>query len=875
MRLLLAISVLIGLTANAQSPQDQVTPTNINTKYLEHLIKEKVDSVRISLNLKPLANDSTCFLAAKDHSEYMVKEKSFSHNQVRSPQKEKPQDRVNFYGGVNYLAGENLGRTYINKRMRDKKGNEYYNNSYADLAKDIVNGWINSKGHYANMITPNYEVTGLALSIDTARQEIRVAQVFAEVQFKYNFIENTSMFPYSNWTPEKQYTSLKDVPAKPKPEKYPFRLKAPDDSLELCQSCNVAIDTALYKNKLQIKGRRIVFYSPNLEMMYALLDHRKNGLALEFVPYKPVDCGNNEFYTLPSRRNNQSLLNGTITEPLYRKDLKKGFKRSGYKWFHRMRNKNEATHFEYTLGRMPRDLEGYQEVNVLVIQKKKICRVMHLTNVCGDEMELFYDVPYLTKLNKYQYSVNPREQELAFRVPFEQGKFKYAYEDIKPLLDSVSSESFSIQGAKIKAFSSLEGSKSINEALQKKRAISIVRALEDKQRSEIQSDITTSENWKVFEKQISTEDDLADLRELSHEQIRNKLSDRDYVKKIEPYLAEQRYAQITLTVKLDITDAGVGDFLINEFSRYKDSVIKDIGSLGMTKEAKLNLDTMASIQWYTYHLIKAGKIDTNLFAKLTVPLTQDYSKLIKDHLWYDLDIHGSGEGNEQWETNFYTQLNQLDRLGISSFEIRYDVMNYLIRNWKSRLPYQGDISRLVDDLTVLQKVAKTDTTRELVNKLLVNYHIANANHTHFSKRASRDDEAMRSSMVALLTHFMEHPSNDQEMYKLASFFAWGEQEDLAYQALIGIVNKEKPYPPALQLFYKIMFQHKEEYPETDFYEALMNSRQKLSKEEWCSMFVGPCNLSFQLFDNETLRNMYCKECAKIKNYAQRPEDWED
>ena len=122
---MLAISLLFGLTASAQSPGDEVTPSSINTKYLEHLIKEKVDSVRISLNLKPLANDSTCFLAAKDHSDYMVREKSFSHNQVRGSNKEKPQDRVNFYGGVNYLAGENLGRTYINKRMRDKKGMEY------------------------------------------------------------------------------------------------------------------------------------------------------------------------------------------------------------------------------------------------------------------------------------------------------------------------------------------------------------------------------------------------------------------------------------------------------------------------------------------------------------------------------------------------------------------------------------------------------------------------------------------------------------------------------------------------------------------------------------------------------------------------------
>src|SRR5690606_5401831 len=254
------------------------------------------------------------------------------------------------------------------------------------------------------------------------------------------------------------------------------------------------------------------------------------------------------YYTISSRRNNQTIYNGTVLKPVYRWDLKHGFKRGKYTWWNRLKKKGEPIYFEYTLGKLPRDIEGYVEANVLVIKNKKLCRVLHFSDVCGESMFEYYEIPYMTKLNTYQYGVNPDLVELEFVIPFEQGKYKYDYDDIKPLIDSVSSETFSVVSADIFAFSSLEGNKEMNLALQKKRARSVVRALEDNQRSKIIAEIKTAENWEVFKSQIAVRPELATLRGLSDSEIRQKLTNTEFTRSIEHLLSEQRYALVKLKV---------------------------------------------------------------------------------------------------------------------------------------------------------------------------------------------------------------------------------------------------------------------------------------------------------------------------------------
>ena len=870
MRFLYFICFFFALIKSyGQSPTDAISFSNLNTKYLEHLVKEQVDSVRIAHGLKTLANDSILYVASKYHADYLIKNKKLTHNQNGVQDKKYPQDRANFFGAKNYLVGENLAKTYALKPVKDKKGNIHTNETYIDVAREFAKLWVNSPGHYKNMITPSYEITGVSIGYDPEKKEIKTVQKFAEVMFLYEFKENKEMFPFSSYSAVKAISSFNEVKPIEEIKKYPFGIKRPSDSLVFCKECNEAIDTVSLRNKIQIKGKKIVFTSPNLEMMYAILGKYKNGLALEFVEYLPYDCGNEQYYTNSSRRNKQSLITGRVIHPVYRKDLKKGFKKTQYKWFYRIKKKNDAQYFEYTLGKIPKDLKGYVEINVLVLKQNKLCRVMHLTDWCGIAYDKFEEIPYLTKLNDYKYNDKGKEETLSFTIPFEQGKFSYEYTDIKPLIDSLTSESFTVSKASIKAYSSLEGSEEINQDLQLKRSNSIVKAFENHQRATVEAKVTTQPNWSLFERQIATSKELKALKGLSREEVLVKLQNRAYAIEIEPFLKEQRIAEVILTIRTDILDENMGEHLVGVFNNHLGNVQAELKSNGLTKTAKLEMDTIAGVQWYLYHLIKNHKVDSTFFLKIEVPQTIDYARLVKDNLWYKLDIYG--EGDQRWEKEFYNKLNKLDRLGISSFEIRFDVTNYLVKSWSKRAPFGGDIQKLEDMIDGLYGFAYNDSTKGMIPLLKSNFYFKAANYFHFDK-PSRNDEKMREILEKLYTFYEKRAISDEEVYKLAEFFTYCEQEDLAYDILMPRVSKEKAYGPNLVLFFKLTYQHSKEFSVQQYYDDVLELKNKLSTEEWCGMFVGPCNISFQSFDYEPLRSLYCKECSEFKNFGQKPEE---
>lgn len=43
---------------------------------------------------------------------------------------------------------------------------------------------------------------------------------------------------------------------------------------------------------------------------------------------------------------------------------------------------------------------------------------------------------------------------------------------------------------------------------------------------------------------------------------------------------------------------------------------------------------------------------------------------------------------------------------------------------------------------------------------------------------------------------------------------------------------------------------------------IMDSVEKLTNKEWCDMFIGGCNISLPVFDNQTIKNLYCTKCRE-------------
>lgn len=163
--------------SSAQSPSDTVKPDQINLPYIEKLIKQGIDSIRVARGLNTLSTDSSLALAAVDHAQYLVAQRSISHRQP-TPSKATVQRRASFYGGGLFLCGENIAASFVKDQMADRNGRRYRNITYEDIAQEFIRLWVESQGHYDNIINPRYSHTGLAVSFHPKTNRIVAVQVF-------------------------------------------------------------------------------------------------------------------------------------------------------------------------------------------------------------------------------------------------------------------------------------------------------------------------------------------------------------------------------------------------------------------------------------------------------------------------------------------------------------------------------------------------------------------------------------------------------------------------------------------------------------------------------------------------------------------------
>lgn len=840
-----------GIWGLAQSPGSRISVHQINVKYLEHLTKIKIDSVRKDHGLKPLVNDSILFVAAKDHAQWMNENKKFSHYEKTRLTHKTPQLRAEFHGAVNYLVGENIVKSYVNKTLQNKKGKKYINETYDQLANDFIDSWVHSPPHFANIISPDYEVTGLAIALNKERNLVYAVQKFAKVQFKYAFTENKAFFSYSNGAPPAPPVSSFDgISRKRIQKKYQWGIKAPrsvKDSSKTCDACNKAIDQKKYKDKLFLKGRKIVFRSYNRSMMDEIVRRRRDGLAVEFVPYEPVDCGNPDFYLKPSRRNNQTIINGIVTKPKYKKELNRGFKKAKYSKLFKIRKKGTAEYFELKLGTRPKNLNGYNEMNLLVLRRKRLCRVMHFSNYCGERMQDSAQFEEMTNLKPYVFVNEPKSGKIHFEIPFEQGKSAYQYEDIEALLGIFKETDFSIDSARIQAFSSLEGSEEMNYRLQLERGANVMKALASNQSTDFPKSIQAIPNWPLFHAQIEQEPALASLRGLEEGAIKQKLMDRIFVQEIEPFLKKQRVGVVDVHVKFKVKEAFLADTLMLE--------IKTI--LADERSEKLNqkgIDLILGMQYKIYELVKTGKAPISRISDLRSAL-----QLKKHPYWQEQQIwieHDLGIYRDQPKK----LKKQLEALSQPSYKAMYSLLN---------LEYQ---------LTAYQ-----DLPEEQYQSLEV---LMTTLQDHFPAKKKQ----LEQHRVKL---YLEGISNGMDWgMKLAAYIAeMGRPESYNLQVAKHLLKLEKDMPayvllqwmirnnPQLDetrgLFAKLSYYHSEEYHDRMYHESLIALFNNMNQENWCNLFVGPCNISFQVLDDEKLRNFYCEKCQKYPNYAQSPEKWRE
>lgn len=177
-KLIFFLGVLFFVSPTIYS-QTKISGTEEERLELEQLIKEKIDSVRIKKNRKALSIDEILYKAAMHHSEYIKKTGKLSHTETGKKEFKSPQDRADFYGAQQLLVGENILWSDYNLNITSDRGKKFNARSIESLANALVTIWLESPGHYKNLLLNEYTLTGVAVVFNTTENRVYVTQVFA------------------------------------------------------------------------------------------------------------------------------------------------------------------------------------------------------------------------------------------------------------------------------------------------------------------------------------------------------------------------------------------------------------------------------------------------------------------------------------------------------------------------------------------------------------------------------------------------------------------------------------------------------------------------------------------------------------------------
>lgn len=234
---------------------------------------------------------------------------------------------------------------------------------------------------------------------------------------------------------------------------------------------------------VSVKNNNFILRVEDADFVKEIIQNKHDGFAVEIVPFDAYACGNPAYENEPSRRNGLKRTTGNILMPVYRDDLIKGYKKrtkvknlnfvkylftadsvSFFKRFGRYELANfDAQYFEIKLGRVPKELSGWWNHNLVYIHDKQICHFLYLTNYPGELSTELIEVDYVppVPINEYEFKLEQFKDTL--ELYYDAGQTVSLNTDLDLMTQRFEKNHLKISSVKIEGFCSVEGDSSINE----------------------------------------------------------------------------------------------------------------------------------------------------------------------------------------------------------------------------------------------------------------------------------------------------------------------------------------------------------------------------------------------------------------------------
>ena len=823
----------------AQSPDDLLKIKEANIPYLENLIKEKLDSARrSSVGARQTANDSLLYVVAKQHADYLSVNNKSGHNQLEDSMRTTAL-RLKHFGVQNYLSSELVQSTYAHRPVKIKPNpNEKLSiktifDTYNDVAYYFVSQWSQAKRTKSKFNDPNYNVVGIAVTINKLNDNIKVVAILGRPFLKYKFTENKEMFPYSTFEQQETLRAHKDVAGNYVTDR-PYKIKETSDAK--CKKCDEMLEGIDFK--MSFRGPKVYVSSNATEGLQKFLSSNKNGLMLEVLEYEDYHPGNPEYYEKPTRRNKMFIYNGDIQLPVLGDKLITGLKL-------------EKNSFKAYLGKKPRT-NIYYEINVYVIYKNLLCGIVRFPQPIGDPLALykFQDMEYdLTNDYNYKYHADTLDKKIEFKdssfsslttaVDREVANFEEEHKDKTDVeIDVVINEPI--------AFYREEDEEPLNY---EKIADSLLQDVKNHFADHAKIVVKKEKNLKALQEYFKESGD-EEKSAFTIEQFEEFFKEEENLEEHKDILRKSYNAHLYVVTYIDKVVDLTGKYieLKNKLDTTLVASVDDLKSINelhteLLKESLLHEIPLDS-QVTALPVYKLG-LEKVLVNQITHNYNSiDENELTKDTLQY-----------------FYIGLKKAFKLPSSSATIKQNFLKFSCNHMAKR-PYDSQYRSNV--LTKLLGGLEGEIPDEQFKELSEAYDVKLAYYYSFYEKAKAKFEKSIDKMNEKYSN-----GSDEDKYKLALTLVYFGKNDKAQEVIQPFLGSGSTNVNMLVLNNKLNQEYTDVFGNepTGYYDILIGTYDQIGQEQWCKQFVGAGNISFQAFDYVPLYHKYCDECATVKNEA--------
>ncbi|HNY43285.1 MAG: hypothetical protein QM212_09655 [Bacteroidota bacterium] len=772
---------------------DPINPENFNDKLFQDVLVYKINTYMDSLGLEGFEIHDFFINPAREHATYMAE--TGEANLTGSGRAGTVRDRLAYAGGTG-VGAEVVARANI------RTANEYI--SYDELANQTLDKWKTGK-YSKDLLSQKYFFIGASGKVDASQKRVFVSVYMGNYA---SFISGAG-----NVLELAAPISVKSQGLKVYDEK-------------ICKKTTRKMpDVVDLQEGLSINDNgEIVFKYNDLRKFRRFIRASKDGLAVDIVQKDQFNRCKSENIVDYSKVNIGFMTKKMFSKKIYKKNIAEGEGR-----------RKKVTKLEVVLGQLPAGFDPQNiELNLMVIKEKHVCHNIPQSWV---DTKIYDFVPKIALMPDTilpagisEYAPTATSTELNFRIPFEQGKFTYQPDDMKPVLAALNEPDFIINKIFIEAYSSLEGSIAENAALQKRRANSIVKALEENQNASIVDSVITAPNLKDLQNDCKGTI-FEDVCDMDLEQAVRYVNSK--AKEMEMFLENHRYANVTIWITYDIDGEKEQKYVVTQFNRAVEAG---------------QINTALAIQKYILKRVVEGRYNENVVADMKIPSGKEYVGLNMNKIWLTQFIY-----MDVLDEDYLTKIDDLNKLDQTNIYVDFnDVLCKVtltdLDNDRTQQTLQNRIDKMYNtslrvDLVDLLNIELQYQIMDIYKDSLGYDHPSVVKAMNKMKEIIHIDELTWANSLKLASVFINH--SDYE-YAIRLLEPWIKDESIPFVYLTTYATV------CSKVDYKVH--------SNNFVYALDRIR-KQDPEFLCDLFKGD-KLSVQTFVNTRVKQLYCETCKK-------------